>query len=129
MKAFRILCKYLSLSPSPGVFLYFYSYRLGKRPSWLSLISQSKTCLLSPFTSSYKNFKDDFFKILIEKTEKNYFYGGRPKISILLDVFPFKIQLMVISFNERRRTTCSFGAGSVILETSYSRFTTNIHLT
>jgi len=40
------------------------------------LISQSKACLLSPFTFSYKNFKGGFFKILIEKTGKKYFYNG-----------------------------------------------------
>jgi len=73
MQAFRILCKYLSLSPTPGVFLYFYSSQSGKRSTWLSLISRSKACLLSPFNSLYKNFKGGFFKILIEKTGKTIF--------------------------------------------------------
>jgi len=57
MQAFSILGKFLSLSPSPKVFLYYYSSQPGNRPGWLSLISKSKICFLKPFTFSYKNFK------------------------------------------------------------------------
>jgi len=67
MQAFNFLCKLLSLSPSPKSFLYYYSSRLGKRPGWLSLISKPRICFLKPFTSSYKDFKGFFFKILIEE--------------------------------------------------------------
>jgi len=76
MQAFCVVCKFISLSPSLGVFLHFYSFQPGKQSGWLSLINRLKTCLLSPFTSSYKNFKGDFFKNLIEKTGKKYFYDG-----------------------------------------------------
>jgi len=46
MQAFHIVCKFLSLTPTPKSFLHFYSSQFGKRPGWLSLISQSKACLL-----------------------------------------------------------------------------------
>jgi len=72
MQAFCILCQFLSLSPNPKTFLYYYSSRPGKRPSWLSLISKTRVCFFSPYTSSYKNFKEDFFKLLIKDTGKNY---------------------------------------------------------
>ena len=76
MQAFSILCKLLSLSPSPASFLYYYSSRPGKRPGWLSLISKSNVCFLKPFTSSYKDFKGSFFKILIEPVGREYFFDG-----------------------------------------------------
>jgi len=78
LQAFRIVCKYLSLTPTLKVSLHFYSFRSDKRSGWLSLISRSKACLISPFTSSYKifkrgfkNYKGEFFKIIIEETRKN----------------------------------------------------------
>ena len=74
MQAFSILCELLSLSPSPRSFLYYYSSRPGKRPSWLSLISKSDICFLKPFTSSYKDFKGNFLKILIEPEGREYFF-------------------------------------------------------
>jgi len=76
MQAFSILCKFLSLSLSPKAFLYYYSSRLGRRPSWFSLIRKSEICFLTPFTSSYKNFKGGFFKFLIEDNGRNYFFDG-----------------------------------------------------
>lgn len=83
MQAFCVVCKFISLSPSLGVFLHFYSIQHGKQSGWLSLINRSKACLLSPFTSSYKNFKGGFFKNLIEKNGKKYFYDGNvPKFPI-----------------------------------------------
>jgi len=60
MQAFSVLCKMLSLSPSPASFLYYYSSRPGKRPGWLSLISKTNICFLKPFTTSYKDFKRFF---------------------------------------------------------------------
>jgi len=76
MQAFSILCKLLSLSPNPKSFLYYYSSRSGKRPGWLSLISKPRICFLKPFTSSYKDFKGGFFKILIEPEGREYFFNG-----------------------------------------------------
>lgn len=44
MQAFRVVCKFLSLSPSSKNFLHFYSSRPGKHSGWLSLINWSKAC-------------------------------------------------------------------------------------
>jgi len=44
--------------------------------SWVSLVSQSKNNLLSPFTTSYKNFNGSFFKVVIEEESHQYFYDG-----------------------------------------------------
>jgi len=97
MQAFRILCKFLSLSLSPEVFLHLYSSRPGKRFGWLSLINESKACLLSPLTSSYKKFIGFFFKILIEKTGKKYFYD------VNVPKFPFYWTSSPLKFNSWSR--------------------------
>jgi len=73
IQAFRLICKFLHLKMSPQVFLHFYSTRPGKRAGCLSLISRAKTTLLA---TSYKNFKCGFFKLLVEKDDRKYFYDG-----------------------------------------------------
>ena len=91
MQAFSILCKLLSLSPSPKSFLYYYSSRPGKRPGWLSLISKPRICFLKPYTSSYKDFKGGFFKVLIEPEGKEYFFNGDiPKFPLYWTIDPLK---------------------------------------
>jgi len=93
MQDFSILCKFLSLSPNPKAFLYYYSSQPGKRQGWLSLISKSKICFLKPFTSSYKNFKGGFFKILIEDNGRRYFFDGD------VPTFPFYWTSQPLKFN------------------------------
>jgi len=91
MQAFSILCKLLSLSPSPASFLYYYCSRPGTRSGWLSLISKSNVCFLKPFTSSYKEFKGGFFKILVEPIGKEYFFNGEsPKFPLYWTRDPVK---------------------------------------
>ena len=41
MQAFSILCKFLSLSPSPKAFMYYYSSRPGKRRGCLLYTSDA----------------------------------------------------------------------------------------
>ena len=40
------------------------------------LLAKSNVCFLKPFTSSYKDFKGSFFKILIEPVGREYFFNG-----------------------------------------------------
>ena len=42
-----------------------YSTWPGNRVGWISLIIQPKSCLLAPFTSSYKNFKESLYKVVV----------------------------------------------------------------
>jgi len=93
IQAFSFLCKLLSLSPSPKSFFVLFSSESGKQPGWLSLISKPRLCFLNPFTSSYKNFKGGFFKVLIEEDGKKYFFNGdTPK-------FPFYWTNEPLKFN------------------------------
>ena len=76
IQAFRLLCMLLYLKPTPQVFLQMYSTRRGSRVGWLSLISQLRSWLLAPFTSSYKKFKGSFFKVVVMEEGRHLFYDG-----------------------------------------------------
>jgi len=57
------------LRPSPHVFFSYYV-------KWVSLVSQSHNVLFTPFSSSYKYFKDSFFKIVITAAGRHHFFDG-----------------------------------------------------
>jgi len=76
LQGFRLLAEMFRLKPSPHVYLHYFSSRPASPVRWLSLISQSKAVLFSPFASSYKYFKNAFFKISIEPTGRHHFFDG-----------------------------------------------------
>jgi len=76
LQAFRLLAEMFRLRPSPHVFLSFYSTRPSSPVKWVSLVSQSPNVLFTPFSSSYKYFKDSFFKIIITPADRHHFFDG-----------------------------------------------------
>ena len=64
--------------------------------AWASWVWASSTwfpsiCFLKPFTSSYKDFKRGFFKILIEPKGIEYFFNGdSPKFPLYWTKDPLK---------------------------------------
>jgi len=74
MQAFRIVCRTFGLRPLPSCFLHFYSSYPAKLASWQSLVSRAGSVLFKPFTASYKNFKEKFFKVYVEPTGTRYFF-------------------------------------------------------
>jgi len=76
LQAFRLLVEMFHLRPSPHVFLSYYSTRPSYPVKWVSLVSQSHNVLFTPFSSSYKYFKDSFFKIVITVAGRHYFFDG-----------------------------------------------------
>jgi len=84
-QAFRVLCDIFRLIPTPQSFLFYYSARPSTPGSWLSFSSRRRGNIpFAAFTTSYKNFKEKYFKIFVEPDERDYFYDteGRTK-------FPF----------------------------------------
>jgi len=80
---FRMLCLGLGLTATPALFLHHYCTRPGKKVGWLSLVSQNKNRLLAPYTSSYKQFKETFFKVIIKGEGFRYVYDdGVPKFPL-----------------------------------------------
>ena len=51
------------MRPLPSYFLHFYVSHPTELVRWHSLVSQAGSVLFKAFTTSYKNFKEKFFKV------------------------------------------------------------------
>jgi len=76
LQAFRILCQYFYLEPSPYAFLYFYDTRPRRPTTWLSLISRPSISRLDAFSQSFKHFKDWYFKVVVKEEGKAHFLNA-----------------------------------------------------
>nr|KYP49459.1 hypothetical protein KK1_028806 [Cajanus cajan] len=86
-RAFQVLCSTLGIEVSLSVFLHFYQLKMGVPPYGLmSLNGRKAGGLFSLYSQSYKNFKQEFFRVAlvgVDLLEDGAFYfGGLPK-------FPF----------------------------------------
>jgi len=83
LQGFRLLAEMFHLRPSPHIFLSYYSTCPSYPVKWVSLVSQSHNVPFTPFSSSYKYFKDSFFKIVITVAGRQHiFYGDTPKFPL-----------------------------------------------
>ena len=76
LRGFQMLCLGLGLTATPVIFLHHYCTRPGKKVGWLSLVSQNKNRLLGPYSSSYKCFKDTYFKVVINPESRQFVFDG-----------------------------------------------------
>ena len=84
LQAFRALTEVFRLNPSPKVFLSYYTTHPASPCKWVSLVSKPGEVLFTPFNSSYKYFKDAFFKICIEQPGRHFFFDGEtPKFPLV----------------------------------------------
>ncbi|RDX58636.1 hypothetical protein CR513_62034, partial [Mucuna pruriens] len=60
--AAMVICHYRCMKPTVLKFLHYYVVRVGVKSGWVSLISLSKTYLLTAYSTSYKGFKAHFMK-------------------------------------------------------------------
>lgn len=81
LQPFRIICDIFKILPMLQSFLFYYNSRPSTPMSWLSLSSPSRSIRFAPYTTSYKNFKEKYFKIFVELDGRPYFYDtdGRTK--------------------------------------------------
>jgi len=78
-----VLCFGLGLTTTRALFLHHCCTRPGTKVGLLSLVSQSKNRLLSPFSSSYKHFKETFFKVIVKGKGCQYVFDGNvPKFPL-----------------------------------------------
>nr|KYP50826.1 hypothetical protein KK1_027391 [Cajanus cajan] len=87
LRAFEVLCTVLGIEVSLLVFLHFYQLKLGVPPyGILSLNGGKGGGLFTLYSQSYKNFKQEFFRVALVDVnpmeDGAFYFGGLPK-------FPF----------------------------------------
>jgi len=94
MQAFRVVCRTFGVRPLPSCFLHFYASHPAELVGWHSLDSQAGSMLFKPFTASYKNFKEKFFKVYVEPAGTQYFFDevGEFRFPLFWTMKPTKIK-------------------------------------
>lgn len=63
VRAFEILCRSLKVVPNIGVLFSFLRTKGEGNGKWISFTGHQKKRLLTPFSTSYKDFKVEFFRV------------------------------------------------------------------
>lgn len=63
LRSFTIVCRTLGLEVSLGRFMYFFQAKVGTKVGWVSLNSSAGLGIFAAYTTSYKDFKDKFFRV------------------------------------------------------------------
>jgi hypothetical protein len=63
VKCFEVLCSALELSPSTGVFFYFYYVKSLTKGKAVTLTSQANRGLFTLYASNFKNYQNTFLRI------------------------------------------------------------------
>ncbi|KOM47816.1 hypothetical protein LR48_Vigan07g152000 [Vigna angularis] len=74
MQAFSAICSGLALYPTAAAFLYFFHVQPHPSKPWVSFRTIGNRHLLNLFNSSYKDFKNHFFKVVPTETGQQSFY-------------------------------------------------------
>jgi len=79
-----LLCRSQYLYLSPQCFLYFYDTPPKDSITWLSFVSWPRISILDAFSHSFKHFKDNFFKDVVQSTSHLLFDDNN-----VITKFPF----------------------------------------
>ncbi|KAG2375949.1 uncharacterized protein HKW66_Vig0158970 [Vigna angularis] len=84
VQAFMAMCLAVGVTPTIPVFFYYFAVRPSPSGGWVSFRSVQDMTLFRPFSDSFKNFKQHYFKIIVDKAGLHEFSdgAGRP-------LFPF----------------------------------------
>lgn len=84
IQAFGVLCQALGIKPSAKVFSFFFKSRPNAKKGWVSLSSMAKNAIFQLYAKSYKEFKNQFFKVSITKMGRPFFFNedGSPKFPL-----------------------------------------------
>nr|KYP54844.1 hypothetical protein KK1_001044 [Cajanus cajan] len=87
LRAFEVLCTVLGVEVSLRVFLSFYQLKAGAPPyGTLSLNGGKEGGLFTPYSQSYKNYREEFFRVTLVDVDPledgGFYFGGLPR-------FPF----------------------------------------
>ncbi|KOM42855.1 hypothetical protein LR48_Vigan05g045900 [Vigna angularis] len=84
VQAFTAMCSAIGITPTIPIFFHYFDIRPLPNGGWVSLTSIKERTLFRPYSDSYKNFKNQFFKIIIDEVGRHEFHdaAGNP-------LFPF----------------------------------------
>lgn len=97
VQAFGAVCLAVGVAPTVLAFLYYFDVRPSPKGSWVSLTSVKDRTLFKPYSESYKNFKDQLFKIVITDSGHREFFDeeGFPLFPLYWTDNPKKIKAYV----------------------------------
>lgn len=96
IQAFGVECMVAGVSPTVRSFLHYFNVRPPPKGGLVSLSSVAKRTLFKPFAESFKNFKDQFFKVVIEDVGRPDFFDkdGLPLFPLYLTENPRKMEVI-----------------------------------
>jgi len=94
MQAFCMMCQTFGVRPLSSCFLHFYASHPSELVGWHSLVSRASSVLFKALTTSYKNFKEKFFKVYVESAGTCYFFDdvGQARFPLFWTRNPTKIK-------------------------------------
>ncbi|KOM37267.1 hypothetical protein LR48_Vigan03g064800 [Vigna angularis] len=84
VQAFMAMCSAVDVTPTIPVFFYYFTVRPSPSGGWVSFRSVRDMTLFRPFSDSFKNFKQHYFKIIVDKAGLHEFSDGEGR-----PLFPF----------------------------------------
>ncbi|KAG2381216.1 histidine-containing phosphotransfer protein [Vigna angularis] len=84
VQAFMAMCSAVGVTPTIPVFFYYFAVRPSPSGGWVSFRSVRDRTLFRPFSDSFKNFKQHYFKIIVDKAGLHEFSDGEGR-----PLFPF----------------------------------------
>ncbi|KOM29693.1 hypothetical protein LR48_Vigan746s000600 [Vigna angularis] len=84
VQAFIAMCSAVGVTPTIPVFFYYFAVRPSSSGGWVSFRSVRDRTLFRPFSESFKNFKQHYFKIIVDKAGLREFSDGERR-----PLFPF----------------------------------------
>ncbi|KOM40840.1 hypothetical protein LR48_Vigan04g103800 [Vigna angularis] len=84
VQGFLAMCSTIGITPTIPVFFHYFDVRPLPKGGWVSLTSIKDRTLFRPYSNLYKNFKNQFFKVIIYEAGRHEFHdaAGNP-------LFPF----------------------------------------
>jgi len=94
MQAFHMVCWAFVVRPLPTCFLHFYASHPFELVEWHSLVSRAGNVLFKAFMTSYKNFKERFFKVFVDSAGTSHFFDvvGQPRFPLFWTRSPTRIK-------------------------------------
>nr|KYP72868.1 hypothetical protein KK1_005472 [Cajanus cajan] len=113
LRAFQVLCTVLGIEVSLRVFLHFYQLKMGVPPYGILSLSGSRDGgLFTPYSQSYKNFKQEFFRVAlvgVDPLEDEVFYfGGLPRFPFYCRPKPSRFHAPSSAGLQARSVACKF---------------------